>query len=769
MVGNTGSVTLSPSSWLTLDFGIEVGGLVALNIDTVDDTSSVSLAFTESPVYVNPLASDDSSYSTPDINYDGVFTISGPLSKGHWSQPSYSLRGGFRYLTIASNSNSTLELSNISCAIAFMPHVDDLKTYTGYFYAPDPVFHDPDFLTQAPSMSQANSQITTWPSDMAVSVPTQLTLLLPSTNPNQTLITLGISPERLSTVWTDNTHAVAFLEGKVDSTALMNATSPRDWGRINAEGNAILYKVLLTASDLANYMGEEFLSAAWGANATALKAKYNGAFWVGKCENDANSFAVLYNLILRDDQKVAVSKGLEKNWNDLGPVVPELPDTISPCISGFEVQAHFEAGQDNRALDLSRREWGYMLYTNLYQSSRGYNYDPSYTSHAHGWWSGPTSALTFYILGLTITSSRGATWSMNPHINGGLPGAEGGFETSLGWFGVRWALQNNQFFVAVDTPEGTDGLVKLSRAGSVVVDEVAIDVGKDRWYKSVVPIGSEIVIRSNKSIYRVKTHPNIAANTLAEPSSSLEAELKLPVEEAEADPAEDPDVPVEDPMTEPEALAPDEIADPVLEEKSGQKRPPDIVGAVLVAVALALVNEDVAAATEKSPDCAKTSLMLEMFTSWIVKPSLYQAKSVMRYGQHRERYRKGLCRPLLRSAISGQTKTKAYAPGWKLRQRQSYRLKLNGERIGVAGGRGPCYCDFSCRGDSSVWVVDGKRMDERKDEKGDEGQHGGRGLGGRATENDKAIIFEQFTTWRRGAALASTAPSRFHGLTYLGR
>lgn len=74
--------------------------------------------------------------------------------------------------------------------------------------------------------------------------------------------------------------------------------------------------------------------------------------------------------------------------------------------------------------------------------------------------------------------------------------------------------------------------------------------------------------------------------------------MKLPVEEAEVEPAEDPDVPVEDPAIEPEALTPDEIADPV----AVALIEPDIVGAVLVAVALALDNEDDAAATEKSPD-----------------------------------------------------------------------------------------------------------------------------------------------------------------------
>ncbi|KAK0451160.1 Six-hairpin glycosidase [Desarmillaria tabescens] len=599
LVDNTGSATLFPSSWIALDFGREVGGLVSLNFDTVDNTSSVSLAFTESPIFVNSLASDDSSTSTPDMSYDGVFTIPAPLSKGYWTQPSYSLRGGFRYLTIMSHSETTLEISNVSCAISFMPHVEDLRAYTGYFYALDPVFHDSDFLTkvwyagaytvqtdtvpvdtgrQFPFLfastgwfnngtigvagpilvDGAKRDRTVWPGDMAISTPTQFvstfdlistrtalstlfasmdpaTGALPFAGPPLTLYLQGSDTyhawtligahnyylysgdnDWLGTIWTNYTRAVAFLEGKVDSTGLMNVTGLRDWARLggggyNAEGNAILYKasfVLLTASDLANYMGDESLSAAWGVNATALKAKYNEAFWVESARmyrdnltttlypQDANSLAVLYNLTLSDDQKVAVSEGLQKNWNDLGPVSPELPDTISPFISGFELQAHFEAGQDNRALDLLRREWEYMLYTNMsvqstllegftangslgYLSSRGYDYDASYTSHAHGWSSGPTSALTFYVLGLTITSPQGATWSANPHVNGGLPGAEGGFETSLGWFGIRWQLQNNHFFMEINTPEGTNGRVKLPREGSVVVDEIAVDVGAE--------------------------------------------------------------------------------------------------------------------------------------------------------------------------------------------------------------------------------------------------------------------------------------------------
>ncbi|CAA7264017.1 unnamed protein product [Cyclocybe aegerita] len=305
----------------------------------------------------------------------------------------------------------------------------------------------------------------------------------------------------LQAVWANYTKAVAFLEAKVDNTGLMNVTGLRDWARLggggyNSEGNALLYKVLTTAADLANHLNNTNLSAAWATNATLLKQRFNEAFWLQSagmyrdnltttlCPQDANSFAILYNLTTSQDQAKKISDGLRQNWNGLGPVALELPDTISPFISGFEIQAHFEAGNDGRALDLIRRTWGYMLYTNIsvqstflegftangslaYRYYRGYNNDPAYTSHSHGWSAGPTSALTFYVLGLTVTSPQGRTWTVAPHIDGGLPSAEGGFSTPLGWFGVKWALmrtedgQIERFELEVDTPIGTLGSVIL--------------------------------------------------------------------------------------------------------------------------------------------------------------------------------------------------------------------------------------------------------------------------------------------------------------------
>ncbi|KAH7922494.1 glycoside hydrolase family 78 protein [Leucogyrophana mollusca] len=583
LLSSAGGATLSGNgSWVALDFGMEVGGWISMNFDSVSSTSAISLSFTESPVFIRPYASDDSSYPDASTTYDGVLSVPAPLTEGYWTQPAFALRGGFRYLSVVSNSDDPVTISNLSCAISFMPHVEDMSQYTGYFYAHDPGSDDENFLTklwysgaytvqtgtvavntgrQVPFVSSgwannatlgvagpiivdgAKRDRAVWPGDMGIAVPTQFVStndLLPTKNALSTMFaaqnpTTGALPESgpplsqqgsdtylmwtligthnyylysgdmdwLQTVWTNYTKAVAYVESKVDSTGLMNITGLRDWGRFgqgghNAEGNAILYKLLTNSIDLATYMGNTTLASAWSYNASALKVKYNEAFWLPYAgmyrdnetttltPQDANSFAILFNLTTSPEQANTVSQGLQKNWNSFGALAPELPDTISPFIGGFEVQAHFASGNDEAAMDLLRREWGYMLTTNLsvqstllegytangslyYRSQDGYNYDPSYISHSHGWSSGPTSALTYYVLGLTVTSPQGQTWSIAPHLSG-LSSAEGGFETPLGSFLVSWRTGSQTFTLNISVPEGTSGIVQLPQSGAITVD-----------------------------------------------------------------------------------------------------------------------------------------------------------------------------------------------------------------------------------------------------------------------------------------------------------
>ena len=109
-----------------------------------------------------------------------------------------------------------------------------------------------------------------------------------------------------------------------------------------------------------------------------------------------------------------------------------------------------------------------------YRSYDGYAYDPTFVSHSHGWSTGPTSALTFYVLGLTVTSPLGQTWAIAPHTSG-LPSAQGGYSTSLGWFGVEWTSGTDGFNITLSTPEGTSGTLKLPITGTVTVDGVQSD------------------------------------------------------------------------------------------------------------------------------------------------------------------------------------------------------------------------------------------------------------------------------------------------------
>lgn len=107
-------------------------------------------------------------------------------------------------------------------------------------------------------------------------------------------------------------------------------------------------------------------------------------------------------------------------------------------------------------------------------------YDTSYVSHAHGWSSGPTSALTEFVLGLSITSPVGKTWKLSPQF-GDLKSAEGGFVTRLGKFRAAWKLSGTGYMVDYQVPEGTMGVMVLpvGKMARVLVDGMVMMRGKD--------------------------------------------------------------------------------------------------------------------------------------------------------------------------------------------------------------------------------------------------------------------------------------------------
>jgi hypothetical protein len=313
--------------------------------------------------------------------------------------------------------------------------------------------------------------------------------------------------------WPKYLKAMGYIYGKVDSSGLLNQTGTRDWARWqtgfnNTQANVILYHTLKTSATLAGWMNDRTnLSNTWTQRASSLQIAINkycfddsyGAFRDNATSTnlhpqDANSMAVLFGVVNASSSTASsISTRLTDNWSPIGAVAPELPENISPFISSFEIQAHLTVGETARALDLIRRSWGWYADhrngtgstviegyrvngTFGYRSERGYGYDPSYVSHAHGWSSGPTSALTEFVVGLSVTEPAGRTWSLKPQF-GDLKNAEAGFTTWIGKFQAKWAKTASGYTLSFSVPTSTSGVVGLPSLGGadvIVVNGTAL-------------------------------------------------------------------------------------------------------------------------------------------------------------------------------------------------------------------------------------------------------------------------------------------------------
>ncbi len=325
----------------------------------------------------------------------------------------------------------------------------------------------------------------------------------------------------LSQNWQGYLKAMNYIYGKVQPPGLLIVTGTRDWARWQtgynmSEAQMILYRTLATGASLAQWAGDTTgLAATWTTRAAALQNTtldwcYDAAFGAFKDNatqttlhpQDANSMAVLFGVVGdTSSEALSISSRLLDNWTPIGAETPELPGNVSPFISSFEIAAHLTVGETGRALELIRRSWGWYLHnpngsestviegylvngTFGYRWNRGYNNDFSYISHSHGWSSGPTSALTEYVLGLSIVERVGAAWKFAPQF-GGLTDVQGGFVTSLGKFQAQWTVTEDGYGATVNTPAGTSGQFILPVLKQGVKPRVLVD-GKfvcPKWYR----------------------------------------------------------------------------------------------------------------------------------------------------------------------------------------------------------------------------------------------------------------------------------------------
>ncbi|KAL0485204.1 trehalase family glycosidase [Acrasis kona] len=130
----TGNPTgIDPGSYITLDFGKEVGGIITLSVHSISGQGvELGLGFSESSLFVG-VASDSSANC---CNSDGVLlkTFKG---KEVWTTPPEYLRGGFKYLTLSNNSTGRINIDRVSLEWTPSPDTKNPRDYPNYFYCSD--------------------------------------------------------------------------------------------------------------------------------------------------------------------------------------------------------------------------------------------------------------------------------------------------------------------------------------------------------------------------------------------------------------------------------------------------------------------------------------------------------------------------------------------------------------------------------------------------------------------------------------------------------
>ncbi|OAL46544.1 Six-hairpin glycosidase [Pyrenochaeta sp. DS3sAY3a] len=298
----------------------------------------------------------------------------------------------------------------------------------------------------------------------------------------------------LSSLWPRWKLALSYSLSFIDDSALMKVTSPADWLRFgmgghNIEANAILYYTLTQAISLATALNDTAPIPSWRSTAANLKTAANSLLWDPEAgmykdnetttlhPQDGNAWAVVANLTATASQISSISSRLSARWTPFGAPALEAADAISPFISGFELQAHFLASNASAALALMRLQWGFMLddprmtnstFIEGYSSTGELHYAPyvndARISHAHGWATGPTSTLTFFVAGVQLLSRGGKTWRVAPEL-GDLERVDAGFRTGLGLFAARTRVKGGGVEIEFEGPEGTRGEVRVPTTG----------------------------------------------------------------------------------------------------------------------------------------------------------------------------------------------------------------------------------------------------------------------------------------------------------------
>ena len=317
--------------------------------------------------------------------------------------------------------------------------------------------------------------------------------------------------------WPAVQRELAWNAAQVDAQGLFetNASDGGNWHYDDQTGaqtyyNALYYRVLNDGAALAGAVGDQSGASTYSAQAAAVKNAVNqylfdpatGGYDIsttqrGSVAQDANTYAILYGIAPQAKVPgiLAAMSALQTPHGDLSvssPAPSGYHQVIGPFMGSYELWMRFAAGDTSGALSLLDREWSQMISTDpggvLWEvmGPDGTVHTPGIngngdggTSLAHGWATGPTSALSQYVLGISPASPGYGTWSVEPHP-GTLAWAEGEAPTPHGAITVDWGRQGSggAFAMHVAAPAATSGQIAVPTGGHAITVTVN---GQPAW------------------------------------------------------------------------------------------------------------------------------------------------------------------------------------------------------------------------------------------------------------------------------------------------
>lgn len=131
--GPNGTASFNGISSITFDYAKNIAGVVSVTVGASSSPDAVlGLTYTESSLWINGQGSD----ATADAGLDEVLWLPVGEGPGTYTVERFHERGGFRYLSVVSNSSATIEVTAVSTYYTAAP-VQDLRGYAGWFHSND--------------------------------------------------------------------------------------------------------------------------------------------------------------------------------------------------------------------------------------------------------------------------------------------------------------------------------------------------------------------------------------------------------------------------------------------------------------------------------------------------------------------------------------------------------------------------------------------------------------------------------------------------------